>query len=317
MDDGRWTIDDAPVPSILDPPILDLSLDLVLYDPLHHPKPGPRSHAAAARAAPGEVLRPSEVIVAAGGKGLNVAAACARLAARRAALASLGGITGVCLPTWPRARASTACGPGQRTTRICTDPGRGGGRVRPGSTSAARRWLARDLGALLRRYAARGTRGQRDLPMRQPAAGRAARPIRQCDRGTVRNRRAGLGRYQRLGAGGGDSGAAKRDQSQRRGGRRAARYPGRRYSLGARCRPGDRARGIATVVLTLGQAGALLLDANGAWVATPPPIQAVSAVGSGDAFLRACCTPRPADRALPRPYAMPSQPAPQTPPRQA
>jgi 1-phosphofructokinase family hexose kinase len=46
-----------------------------------------------------------------------------------------------------------------------------------------------------------------------------------------------------------------------------------------------RARDVATVVITLGRAGAVLLDADGAWLATPPPIQVVSAVGSGDAFL--------------------------------
>lgn len=41
----------------------------------------------------------------------------------------------------------------------------------------------------------------------------------------------------------------------------------------------------APVVLTLGAQGALLASANGCWHAQPPPIQVVSTVGSGDAFL--------------------------------
>ncbi len=40
-----------------------------------------------------------------------------------------------------------------------------------------------------------------------------------------------------------------------------------------------------TVVVTLGAAGAVLVDGAGAWAVRPPAITAVSAVGSGDAFL--------------------------------
>ncbi|MCW3051978.1 MAG: 1-phosphofructokinase [Chthonomonadales bacterium] len=45
--------------------------------------------------------------------------------------------------------------------------------------------------------------------------------------------------------------------------------------------------GIEVVVLTLGAAGALLVNAAGAWFATPPPIEFASAVASGDSFLAA------------------------------
>ena len=46
-----------------------------------------------------------------------------------------------------------------------------------------------------------------------------------------------------------------------------------------------RQRGIGTVVLTLGKLGAVLTHATGRWWAYPPTVQSVSAVGSGDAFL--------------------------------
>lgn len=44
------------------------------------------------------------------------------------------------------------------------------------------------------------------------------------------------------------------------------------------------ARGIPQIVLTLGHDGALIVDAHGAWHAQPPRVEAVSAVGSGDAL---------------------------------
>jgi 1-phosphofructokinase len=44
-------------------------------------------------------------------------------------------------------------------------------------------------------------------------------------------------------------------------------------------------RGVDAVLATLGAAGALLVDADGAWLATPPPIQPRSTVGAGDSSL--------------------------------
>jgi fructose-1-phosphate kinase PfkB-like protein len=44
-------------------------------------------------------------------------------------------------------------------------------------------------------------------------------------------------------------------------------------------------RGAASVVVTLGSAGALAVSHEGAWQATPPPIELVSSVGSGDSML--------------------------------
>jgi 1-phosphofructokinase len=46
-----------------------------------------------------------------------------------------------------------------------------------------------------------------------------------------------------------------------------------------------RARGVAIVVASLGADGAVLVDADGAWHATRPPIEPVSAVGAGDSTL--------------------------------
>ncbi|MBO0678617.1 hexose kinase [Mycolicibacterium sp. S2-37] len=44
-------------------------------------------------------------------------------------------------------------------------------------------------------------------------------------------------------------------------------------------------RGVGAVLATLGAAGAVLVDAGGAWLATPPPIVPRSTVGAGDASL--------------------------------
>lgn len=44
-------------------------------------------------------------------------------------------------------------------------------------------------------------------------------------------------------------------------------------------------RGVGTVLATLGARGAILVDADGAWQATPPPIAVVSTVGAGDCSL--------------------------------
>ncbi len=44
-------------------------------------------------------------------------------------------------------------------------------------------------------------------------------------------------------------------------------------------------RGVGGVLATLGAAGAVLVDGNGAWMATPPPITPRSTVGAGDSSL--------------------------------
>lgn len=45
------------------------------------------------------------------------------------------------------------------------------------------------------------------------------------------------------------------------------------------------ARGVGAVLTTLGAAGAVLVNADGAWLATPPPITPRSTVGAGDSAL--------------------------------
>jgi 1-phosphofructokinase len=44
-------------------------------------------------------------------------------------------------------------------------------------------------------------------------------------------------------------------------------------------------RGAKTVLVTLGAAGAVLVDPTGSWMATPPPIAPRSTVGAGDSAL--------------------------------
>jgi 1-phosphofructokinase len=61
-------------------------------------------------------------------------------------------------------------------------------------------------------------------------------------------------------------------------------------------------RGVGAVLATLGAAGAVLVDATGAWLATPPPIVPKSTVGAGDSslagYLRADVSGAPAPRRL-------------------
>ena len=44
-------------------------------------------------------------------------------------------------------------------------------------------------------------------------------------------------------------------------------------------------RGVTEVLATLGPHGAVLVTADGAWHATPPPTEVVSTVGAGDSFM--------------------------------
>ena len=51
------------------------------------------------------------------------------------------------------------------------------------------------------------------------------------------------------------------------------------------CTPQLVDRGVGTVLATLGGNGAVLVTAEGAWHATPPPTTVVSTVGAGDSSL--------------------------------
>lgn len=61
-------------------------------------------------------------------------------------------------------------------------------------------------------------------------------------------------------------------------------------------------RGVGAVLVTLGGAGAVLVEASGCWFATPPPTTVLSTVGAGDAslfgYLRAELEGRPAPERL-------------------
>ena len=63
-----------------------------------------------------------------------------------------------------------------------------------------------------------------------------------------------------------------------------------------------RNRGVSNVVITLGEEGAVLVTADGAWWAKPPELQMVSTVASGDCFLAgmvvAVSAGEPMERAL-------------------
>ena len=82
---------------------------------------------------------------------------------------------------------------------------------------------------------------------------------------------------------------ARPDEAQRRG----AGLPDRRGRRRHRGRPGRGRRaaaalvaaGVEAVLATLGGSGAVLVTADGAWHATPPPTTVVSTVGAGDSSL--------------------------------
>ena len=58
-------------------------------------------------------------------------------------------------------------------------------------------------------------------------------------------------------------------------------------------------RGIEIVAVTMGRSGALAADSDEAWLAVPPEIEFVSAVGSGDSFLAAFIDAKMRGEALP------------------
>ncbi len=51
-----------------------------------------------------------------------------------------------------------------------------------------------------------------------------------------------------------------------------------------------RHKGVETVVITLGKRGAVVVNGNGGWWAKPPTLPTISAVGSGDSFLAGLVT---------------------------
>jgi 1-phosphofructokinase family hexose kinase len=59
------------------------------------------------------------------------------------------------------------------------------------------------------------------------------------------------------------------------------------------------ARGVTSAVITLGSLGALLVAKEGRWQAASPPVQVVSSVGSGDAFLGGLASALDAGRSWP------------------
>jgi 1-phosphofructokinase len=233
----------------------------------------------------GEVLRPSEVIVAAGGKGLNVARSLHALGSQARCAGPLGGHNG-------RLFAELAAREGidglwtwaEGETRICTilveSAGESTGIYERGQALAPASW-ARFCDDMLR---AADEASAICLCGSLPPG---VQPASYAD-AIAALRAIGLPLWVDTSGPALEAAVAARPSAIKVNAEEAAALLGTPIAdvTSALAAAGAiRARGIATVALTLGRAGAVLLDADGAWLATPPPIQAVSAVGSGDALL--------------------------------
>ena len=233
----------------------------------------------------GEVLRPSQVIVAAGGKGLNVARCLRALGSQARCAGPLGGHNG-------RLFAELAAREGidgmwtwaEDETRICTilveAAGESTGIYERGQALAPAVW-ARLCDDMLR--AARGASAICLCGSLPPGV----QPAQFAD-AIAALRATGVPVWVDTSGPALEAAAAAPPSAIKVNADEAAALlaaPITDFPSALAAARTIRARGIATVVITLGHLGAVLLDANGAWAARPPLIQAVSAVGSGDAFL--------------------------------
>lgn len=236
----------------------------------------------------GAVQRTDEVIVAAGGKGLNVARAARTLGQPAAVCAPLGGLTGEMVARlaaaegivgrWSRHGAgetrtcvllvdrsggdATACneaGPalsnadwaGFHTTALAAAAD---ARLCLVSGSLPRGVAPQLLGELLAGLAAAGRRVIVDTSGAPLGAALLARPYGVKVNGAELGAALGRGELYEVA----DAAAALAEL---------------------------RAHGVELVAVSLGARGALAADASGAWWACPPPIELVSSVGSGDSLL--------------------------------
>jgi 1-phosphofructokinase family hexose kinase len=234
----------------------------------------------------GEVQRPAHVIVAAGGKGLNVARTIRTLGGDPLCLGPLGGHQGRWLAdlaqreglrsSWTWTSSET------RTCTIILDPSTGTstGLYETGEPLAPEEWrrLSEDA--------------QRECAVAEYVGFSGSLPpgVSTSDFGDLLHALSATGRSVWVDT----SGAALEIASQIAG--LSLKVNAAEIGALLQCEIASldaarqaarevRRRGAATIIVTLGQAGAVLSADAGTWHAAPPVIQSVNATGSGDAFL--------------------------------
>lgn len=234
----------------------------------------------------GGVLRASESLVAAGGKGLNVARALRALGAEPLCMGLLGGLTGQNLARLAEREglrsAWTWCAGETRSCLILVDAVEGSATVvnEPGPSLGPEDWGQLQADVLTQADRVEHVCVSGSLPPGIPPA--ALSPL--C-RSLAR-----LGKIPWIDT----SGAALAEVIERGAGcikvngEEAAEVLGRpldSVSAAAAAARQLRERGLLFVALTLGASGAVLASEAGCWHAQPPLLEPVSAVGSGDSFL--------------------------------
>jgi 1-phosphofructokinase family hexose kinase len=236
----------------------------------------------------GAVQRTDDVVVAAGGKGLNVARAARTLGQAALVCAPLGGLSGEMLASLAEAeglagRWSRQSAGETRTCVLLVDPEGGDATAlnEAGPVFSAADWDAFAETALVASVEAQLCLVSGSLP----------RGVAPAALGDLLGRLGAAGRRVIVDTSGAPLEAAL-----------AARPYGVKVNgaeLGAalgRAEVGDvaaaaaalaelRAGGMALAAVSLGARGAVAADATGTWWACPPPIQLVSTVGSGDSLL--------------------------------
>jgi len=248
--------------------------------------------------AAGRVWRAQAVLAVCGGKGLNVARVARRLGRDALCCGFLGGPTGRVAAALAEqeglAARWTRIGGDSRTCVMIVD-GRGEATVinEPGPPVTAADWqrLSADVRVEAARAAAICLCGS--LPPGVPAGGVAAlvRDLAAAER-PVWVDTSGSALAEAVGAVAPHSGlrVGLKVNASEAGDLLGRPVPEDDPRAAAAAADALRRRGPATVAVTLGAAGAVLVDGEGAWAARAPAVAAVSAVGSGDAFLAGLAT---------------------------
>lgn len=248
----------------------------------------------------GAVLRPTDVICAAGGKGLNVALSLRRLGAAVRCCGLLGGHTGRLVADLAQAAGLDCTWTAiAGETRVCTmlvQPGapETTGIYEVGPAVALGEWerfeadiLDAARGAALASISGSLPAGIQPHALRQLIGTlKAARVPVWVDTSGAALAAAVAAQPHGIKVNGAEAGAL-------------LGVPIRTSAAAIAAARALQGQGVGTVVVTLGPHGAGLVDEQDTWWATPPPVPIVSPTGSGDAFLAGLLSALAAHRAPP------------------
>lgn len=233
----------------------------------------------------GEVQRPARALMAAGGKGLNVARCLRALGGQARCAGPLGGHAGRLLAELAeREGLAGAWTWAEGETRTCTiiveDDGESTGIYEPGQPLDAAAWARLCADVLREAREAEGVCICGSLP-----PGISAAMLAEL---IAALREGGAQVWVDTSGPALEAAAAAHPHALKVNAEEAGAMLGcaiRSPEDAGQAASALRARGVETAVITLGGAGAVLSSAEGAWHASAPAVQAISAVGSGDAFL--------------------------------